>query len=227
MAGNLDDALAHYGSLAAQYDDATRLINGIRQRAVAALQLVAGETVLDAGCGTGYCFTAIQEAIGPTGRLIGFEPSPQMLAIAHERVRARGWTNAQLLHASGHQAELPHSPDAVLFSYTHDMIRSPKTLEKLFAQCKPGARVACTSTKLYAPWFAPANWWLRLRHKGYITDFEGMEAPWSYLAEYLDDFQLKTGPLTQHYIATGCLNPAYASTQATNPASTPATTQSA
>lgn len=214
MAGNLDDALAHYGSLAAHYDAATRLINGIRQQTIAALRLSAGETVLDAGCGTGYCFAGIQSAIGPAGKLIAFEPSPQMLAIARERVRAHAWRNVQLLEASGQQAELPRAPDAVLFSYTHDMIRSPPTLEKLFAQCRPGARIASTSTKLYARWCVPANWWLRLRHRGYITDFDGFEAPWSFLEQYLDDFQVKTGPLTQHYIATGRLKPAYAMAQA-------------
>ena len=31
---------------------------------------------LDAGCGTGFCFQMIEDAIGPAGKLIGIEPSP-------------------------------------------------------------------------------------------------------------------------------------------------------
>lgn len=214
MVSNLDDALDHYGHLAADYDRATRFINGTRQRSIAALQLQQGETVLDAGCGTGYCFAFIEQAIGERGKLIGFEPSPQMLAIASARVRQHGWGNVQLLQAPGQQVVLPGVPDALLFSYTHDMLRAPKTLEHLFAQCKPGARIASTGTKLFAPWFFPGNWWIRLRHQGYITNFEGFEAPWSILAGYLDDFHLKAGPLSQNYIATGRLKPAYALPQA-------------
>jgi demethylmenaquinone methyltransferase/2-methoxy-6-polyprenyl-1,4-benzoquinol methylase len=98
---------------------------------------------------------------------------------------------------------LPAPVDAILFSYTHDVIRSRAALENLLTQAKPGARVAATSTKLYASWLVPANWYLRVTHREYITNFEGFEAPWSLLATYLDDFSVRTGPFTQHYVATG------------------------
>jgi hypothetical protein len=83
------------------------------------------------------------------------------------------------------------------------MIRSRSALENLFAQARPGARVAATSTKLYAPWLFPANWYLRYTHRGYITNFEGFEKPWSLLADFLDDFEVRTHGATQHYVATG------------------------
>jgi len=91
----------------------------------------------------------------------------------------------------------------VLFSYTHDLINSRVALDNLLRQVRPGARIAATSTKLYAPWLAPANWYLRATHRGYITNFESFAAPWALLATYLDDFRVATGPLTQHYVATG------------------------
>ena len=97
--------------------------------------------------------------------------------------------------------------DAILFSYTHDLIRSPAALANLLRQARPGARVAATSTKLYAPWLFPANWYLRWSHRAYITNFESFDAPWSLLAEYLDDFRVETGPFTQHYVATGRVRP--------------------
>ncbi|HEX3061492.1 MAG TPA: class I SAM-dependent methyltransferase, partial [Usitatibacter sp.] len=164
------------------------------------LGLHPGETVLDAGCGTGWCLPMLSERVGPSGRVIGFDPSPEMLAIARSRQGAR---SAAYLEAAAETVRLPAAPDAILFSYTHDLIRSRAALENLLGQARPGCRVAATSTKLYAPWLFPANWYLVVTHRAYITNFESLAAPWSLLAEYLDDFRVETGPMTQHYVATG------------------------
>lgn len=200
-AANLEQAIAHYRGLAPRYDHYTRWINRIRVRTIQALELRPGECVLDVGCGTGWCIPHLLESVTPGGRVIAFEPSQEMLAIARTRV---GPTPAvELLHATAQDVRLPAKADALLFSYTHDVIRSRAALENLLRQAKPGARVAATSTKLYAKWLIPANWYLRVTHRGYITNFEGFEAPWSLLAEYLDDFQVRAGPFTQHYVANG------------------------
>jgi SAM-dependent methyltransferase len=197
---DLDRAVSHYRGLAPRYDHFTRRINRIRERAIDALGLQPGDTVLDAGCGTGWCLTRLAERVGPSGRVMGFDPSPEMLAIAHARPGAQG---AQLLEAAAETVRLPAAPDAILLSYTHDLIRSKLALENLFSQARRGARVAATSTKLYAPWLFPANWYLRITHRAYITNFESFAQPWSLLAGYLDDFRVSTGPMTQHYVATG------------------------
>ena len=200
-AADLERSVEHYRGLAPRYDHFTRRINRIRMRAIEALRLAPGETVLDAGCGTGWCLPPLATRVGISGRVIGFDPSPEMLEIA--RSRAVGETRVDLLLATGEQARLPAPADAMLFSYTHDLIRSPRALANLLAQARPGARVAATSTKLYARWLFPANWYLRFTHRGYITNFEGFEAPWSLLAERLDDFRVDTAGWTQHYVATG------------------------
>jgi len=202
MASDLARAVEHYRTLAPRYDHYTRRINRIRARTIDALELRPGDTVLDAGCGTGWCLPRLAKAVGPSGRIVGFDPSPDMLAIARTRVPASG-PAIELMHATGEEAVLPTRADAILFSYTHDLIRSPRALANLFAQVKPGARVAATSTKLYAPWLFPANWYLRYSHRAYITNFESFDAPWSLLASALDDFQVDTAGWTQHYVATG------------------------
>ena len=199
---DLDRAIGHYRELAPRYDHFTRRINGVRARTIEALELRPGQTVLDAGCGTGWCLPQLAERVGPQGRVIGFDPSPEMLAVARERL-PRGLSTVELLRAAGESVVLPTPVDAILFSYTHDLIRSRAALENLLAQARPGARVAATSTKLYAPWLAPLNWYLRYSHRAYITNFESFEAPWTLLATYLDNFEVRTGPLTQHYIASG------------------------
>jgi SAM-dependent methyltransferase len=203
---DLNASVEHYNQLARDYDHATRLINSIRLRTIAALNLKAGECVLDAGCGTGWCLKPLVNAVGETGHVIGFEPAGAMLDVARNRVAEAGWKNITLLQADGLNARLTQAPHAVLFSYTHDLTQSRESLINILGQCQPGARVAATSTKLYAPWFAPGNWWLKWRHQGYITDFTGFDAPWRILLDLLDNPSVETGPLTQHYIATGRVN---------------------
>lgn len=200
-------AVAHYRELAPRYDHFTRRINRIRERAVDALHLRPGQTVLDAGCGTGWCLPLLAEGIGARGSIIAFDPSPEMLAVARSRLPASKLRRLHLIETSAETVSLALPVDAILFSYTHGLIRSRAALENVLAQAKPGARVAATSTKLYAPWLFPANWYLRLSHRGYITNFDSFAAPWSLLATYLDDFEVRTGPLTQHYVATGRVRP--------------------
>jgi SAM-dependent methyltransferase len=194
-------AVEHYRGLAPRYDHFTRRINHIRERTIEALALEPGQTVLDAGCGTGWCIPRLAKRVGSTGRIIGFDPSPEMLGIA--RTRPADTTPVELIEAGADEVEFSGVVDAVLFSYTHDLIRSRTALGHVLGKARTGARVAATSTKLYAPWLVPANWYLRYSHRSYITNFEGFEAPWSLLAEYLDDFKVSTGPFTQHYVATG------------------------
>jgi demethylmenaquinone methyltransferase/2-methoxy-6-polyprenyl-1,4-benzoquinol methylase len=200
VSADLARAVAHYRELAPRYDHYTRRINRIRQEAIDALSLRPGETVLDAGCGTGWCLPRLAQRVGPSGTVIGFDPSPEMLAVARERDVGSG---LHLEQATAQDARLPVAADAILFSYTHDIIRSRQALRNLLSQARPGARVAATSTKLYAKWLFPANWYLRITHRAYITTFEGFEAPWSVLAMMLEDFHVRTGPFTQHYVAIG------------------------
>jgi demethylmenaquinone methyltransferase/2-methoxy-6-polyprenyl-1,4-benzoquinol methylase len=196
-------AVAHYRELAPRYDHFTRRINTIRNRTIDALTLQPGDVVLDAGCGTGWCLPRLAQAVGSAGRVLAFDPSPEMLARARERLAEAERSRVSLVEADAESVRLAEPVDAILFSYTHDIIRSRAALENLLSQAKRGARVAATSTKLYAPWLFPANWYLRYTHRAYITNFDGFEAPWSLLATYLDDFAVRTGPFTQHYIATG------------------------
>lgn len=200
---NVERAVEHYRALAPRYDHYTRRINAVRLRAIEALALRPGQVVLDAGCGTGWCLPHLAARVGATGRIVAFDPSPEMLGIASTRLAGQGQARLDLIRAVAEDVELPASPEAILFSYTHDLIRSRRALENLLGQARPGARVAATSTKLYAPWLFPANWYLRYTHRAYITNFESFDAPWSRLAEHLDDFRVETSGWTQHYIATG------------------------
>src|ERR1700710_534186 len=76
-----------------------------RRRAVAALGLKPGDTVLEIGAGTGRNFPYLVEAVGPSGTVIGIDASPGMLAEAHKLIERRGWSNVQLLQQDAAQLE--------------------------------------------------------------------------------------------------------------------------
>ncbi|HEX3063331.1 MAG TPA: hypothetical protein VHP55_11670, partial [Usitatibacter sp.] len=62
---DLGRAVAHYRDLAPRYDARTRRIDRVRERTLTALELQPGDTVLDAGCGTGWAIPRIAAAVGP------------------------------------------------------------------------------------------------------------------------------------------------------------------
>ncbi|MFF1836389.1 class I SAM-dependent methyltransferase [Streptomyces sp. NPDC058231] len=57
--------------------------------AVGALGLRPGDTVLDAGCGTGRALPALRGAVGPRGRVLGADLTPAMLEAAGRAGRDR------------------------------------------------------------------------------------------------------------------------------------------
>lgn len=93
-------ALERYRRYADRYDRVERPSRGMRERAVERLALNRGEIVLDIARGTGLSFGLIEERIGPDGRLIGIDLSPEMLSKAEERARRHGWRNIQLVARS-------------------------------------------------------------------------------------------------------------------------------
>lgn len=50
-----------------------------------ALRPAPGDAVLDVGCGPGFYVADLLEMVGPTGRVVGVDSSPQMLALAEQR----------------------------------------------------------------------------------------------------------------------------------------------
>lgn len=205
MSAQVADASRLYAAIAPTYDDETKYITGIRKRAIDALRLQPGETVLDAGCGTGWCLPVLSSSVRENGHVIGFEPSPDMLALAEERVTKQSLANVALLHACGETVMLNRTPDAILFSYTHDLIRSRASLENIFRQAKSGTRIVAVSTKLFPKWFFIGNWYLRHTHQATITNFDGFDRPWTILAELCASYSIRTTVPGSRYLFEGRL----------------------
>jgi SAM-dependent methyltransferase len=63
---------------------------------IARAALAPGQQVLDLGTGTGAVAERAAQSVGPQGRVIGVDISPDMLTVAQRRFAARGLTNVSL-----------------------------------------------------------------------------------------------------------------------------------
>jgi ubiquinone/menaquinone biosynthesis C-methylase UbiE len=106
-----------------------------------ALAAAPGERVLDVGCGPGFFCAELLDEVGPGGRVVGLDGSPQMLALAERR--CHGHDNVELREADA--TSLPvgdASFDAALcvqvLEYVPDV---PAALAELCRALRPGGRV--------------------------------------------------------------------------------------
>jgi demethylmenaquinone methyltransferase/2-methoxy-6-polyprenyl-1,4-benzoquinol methylase len=113
-----------YRKKAKHYDITSRLypVPGYPQRtqrlrAVQALGLSTGDTVIDMACGTGLNFPLLQQAVGPGGQIVGVDLTDAMLARAQDRIKANGWSNVSLVQADAAHFDFPAEIDAVLSTY--------------------------------------------------------------------------------------------------------------
>jgi ubiquinone/menaquinone biosynthesis C-methylase UbiE len=113
-----------YRKKAKHYDVTSRLYpapgypqRAQRLRAVQALGLRTGDTVIDIACGTGLNFPLIEEVIGPDGQIVGVDLTDAMLARAQDRIKANGWSNVSLVQADAAQFDFPTDVDAILSTY--------------------------------------------------------------------------------------------------------------
>jgi ubiquinone/menaquinone biosynthesis C-methylase UbiE len=88
-----------------------------RLRAVRALGLRPGDTVVDMACGTGLNFPLLEQVLGPGGRIIGVDLTDAMLARAQDRIETNGWGNVSLVQADAAAFDFPAGVNAILSTY--------------------------------------------------------------------------------------------------------------
>ena len=192
-----------YRGRAERYDLELAPFEPLRTKAIAQLAPPSGATVLDIGCGTGLSFEPLLERIGPTGRIVGVDPSPDMLARARGRIACHGWSNVAVMEATAESAHLQGHADAALFHFTHDVLRNARALDHVLAHLKPGATVVASGLQWAPPWLLPTNAFVLGAALYSVTTLEGLEQPWTLLEKRLQDFQVHSFPWVGLYIAGG------------------------
>src|SRR4051794_20255490 len=106
--------IATYRKKAKHYDITSRFYpapgypqRAQRVRAVQALGLRRGDSVIDIACGTGLNFPVIEQVIGRDGRIVGVDLTDAMLTHAQDRLETNGWSNISLVQADAADFHFP------------------------------------------------------------------------------------------------------------------------
>ena len=183
------------------------LTNGLRREAVARLELRRGYSVLDLGCGTGLSFPFLVDAVGPDGRVVGADLSPDQLARARERAAVAGWENVSLVEANAEELSLDGQFDGIISTYTHDIMTSPLAVERAVAHLKPRGRFVALGFVRPTGWRAPLNLAFVIFYKVLRVpvnwDAETSHRPWTNLERALGRVSVKERLLGTWYRAAG------------------------
>ena len=153
---------------------------------------IEGSTVLDLGCGTGQDIYVLSSLVGPLGRVIGVDMTPEQLAVAREHVEyhrvAFGYdrTNVELVH--GYIEDLngcgirDDSVDVVVSNCVLNLAPDKsRVFSEIFRVLKPGGELYFSD--IFADRRLPAEWLADSRLVGeclagamYLEDFRRLMA---------------------------------------------------
>jgi ubiquinone/menaquinone biosynthesis C-methylase UbiE len=111
---------------------------------LAALDVQAGQTLCDFGCGNGYYTVQLAKLVGPRGSVYATDIQPEMLELLVERAEPRGLDNIEPVLVTADDPGLPAATfDLVLMvDVYHELSDPAAVLAEVRTSLKPKGRVA-------------------------------------------------------------------------------------
>jgi ubiquinone/menaquinone biosynthesis C-methylase UbiE len=155
-----------YNAAADHFDsDALGFWDRIGRRTIERLELPAGATVLDVGCGTGASALPAAERVGPQGRVIGVDLADRLLEIGRAKAERRKLRNIQFQSGDMEHLGFPDGHfDAVVCVFAIFFVPDMATqLRELWRMVRPAGRLAIATWGLRM--FEPGTsvWWDAVR----------------------------------------------------------------
>jgi ubiquinone/menaquinone biosynthesis C-methylase UbiE len=147
-----DQAIKFYESRAANYDGSWH--SDFTSRFITHLDIQPGQKVLDLACGTGLLSFLEADAVGPSGRVVGVDVTPSMLAIAAFKKSRTGDTysnvsfvEGDILHLENMDVLTEGTFDIITVASTLVLFPDPKAAIEHWAKyLKPGGLIAMDAT---------------------------------------------------------------------------------
>lgn len=116
-------------------------------------ELRAGETVVDAGSGAGADSLIAARLVGPTGRVIGVDMTPEMIAKARRNAEEAGLTNAEFRQGYLENLPVPDEwADVVISNGVLNLVPDKDAaLREMHRVLKPGGRLQVADIALQKP----------------------------------------------------------------------------
>jgi ubiquinone/menaquinone biosynthesis C-methylase UbiE len=136
-------------------------------KALDALNLVAGSTVADVGAGSGYMTVKMARRVGPGGHVIANDIQPQMLSMLRERLSREKLANVDLILGTYDDPRLPaNAIDLILMvDVYHEFSAPQQMLRHMRTALKPGGRLVLLEYRKEDPSIP-----IRLDHKMTVAE---------------------------------------------------------
>jgi len=137
-----------FSRAAATYDRVgPRYFAHFGRRLIERAQIIPGATVLDVAAGRGAVLFPAAQQVGPRGRVVGIDLSPEMVRETVAEIQDAGRPNAEMLLMDAEELRFADASfDCVLSGFSLWFLPQPhQALAEFFRVLKPGGRVGITT----------------------------------------------------------------------------------